>query len=260
MARTLVTSDYLKGEAKTKQHKRGRTLAWANHAIPVHNTGPLFLSHTAHPQMHGIIYVLFFSSLVLISFPTQAICDSTYRLKEVVAPPRGWIKLFKPPSSHTIRLRIGLPQLKFAELEKQLFEISDPNHYKYGKHLSKAEVEALVAPHRDSVEMVDEWLESFGIPRSHVARSPANDWITLNISLSLAEEMLNTVSLDRYIEWYTHVCIVYWSTRHILFGSMFPAATISFELRATASLLTSTAISTSFNPRPFLAGSTPRNL
>ena len=193
--RDKLSSEYPKGDGNTKQHKLGSL-----------GTGPrqrcdsspqywsLVSNHSAHSQMHRIPYALFFSLLLLISFPTQAIGDWTFRLKEEVVPPRGWVKLFNPPSSHTIRLRIGLPQLKFDELEKHLFEISDPNHHRYGKHLSKAEVEALVAPHKNSIDMVDGWLESFAIPRSHIARSPANDWITVNISLSLAEEMLNTVS------------------------------------------------------------------
>jgi tripeptidyl-peptidase I len=96
-----------------------------------------------------------------------------------------------------IRLRIGLSQPGFRELEKQLLEISDPYHHDYGKYLSKEEVDELVAPPKNSIEIVDEWLESFGIAKTHVARSPANDWVIVNISVTLAEEMLDTVSPDQ---------------------------------------------------------------
>jgi len=48
---------------------------------------------------------------------------------------------------------------------KHLYEVSDPDHERYGAHLSKEEVEALVAPHQESVDLVDEWLQSHGIER-----------------------------------------------------------------------------------------------
>jgi tripeptidyl-peptidase-1 len=150
--------------------------------------------------MHGFICILrlALNSILLISCAILVFSTTvngwTHRLKEEVVTPRGWIRLGQPPQSHMIHLRIGLPQLKFDQLEKQLFEVSDPHHHNYGKHLSKEEVEALVAPHQNSIDIVDDWLESVGIPGNHLARSPAGDWVMINISISLAEEMLNTVS------------------------------------------------------------------
>ena len=104
------------------------------------------------------------------------------------------MKYSRPPLDHNLILRIGLPQPNFSVLEKNLYEVSDPDHERYGQHLSKSEVEALVAPHPESINLVNEWLGSFGITEDSLLRSPARDWVTLKVPVSLAEKMLDTVS------------------------------------------------------------------
>ena len=49
--------------------------------------------------------------------------DCVHKVKEAIAPPRGWSKVKPAPADHLIDLRIGLPQPNFAELEKHLYEI-----------------------------------------------------------------------------------------------------------------------------------------
>lgn len=71
---------------------------------------------------------------------------------------------------------------------------SDPFHERYGQHLTKEQVDALVAPPEESIQLVDEWLASHGIYEDDFTRSSAGDWITVKVPVSLAEEMLNTVS------------------------------------------------------------------
>ena len=119
---------------------------------------------------------------------------SVYSIKEEVKSPRGWLKHGRPAPDHNIILRIGLPQPNFHVLEKHLYEVSDPDHERYGQHLSKSEVEDLVAPHQESVELVNEWLGTFGIDEDSLVRSPARDWVTVRVPVSLAEKMLDTVS------------------------------------------------------------------
>ena len=49
-----------------------------------------------------------------------------------------------------------------------------------------------MAPHPDSVEAVNSWLEFHDIdPLNSVYRSGSGDWVTLRISVDLAEKMLN---------------------------------------------------------------------
>jgi tripeptidyl-peptidase-1 len=116
-------------------------------------------------------------------------------VKETVSPPRGWEIHSAAPSTHRIELKIGLPQPNFGVLEKHLYEVSDPSHSRYGQHLSKAEVEALVAPHPESLDLVNDWLASYGFEENDMVRSPAQDWVTIKVPVRLAEEMLDTVRI-----------------------------------------------------------------
>ncbi|KAF9480670.1 subtilisin-like protein [Pholiota conissans] len=118
--------------------------------------------------------------------------DCAYAVKESIAEPHGWTKDSQPSPNHKIELKIALPQPNFAELERHLYEVSNPDHERYGEHLSKEEVEELVAPHPESLNMVNEWLSSFGFKDEDLARSPAKDWITLKVPVSIAEKMLDT--------------------------------------------------------------------
>ncbi|PFH51348.1 hypothetical protein AMATHDRAFT_142954, partial [Amanita thiersii Skay4041] len=97
-----------------------------------------------------------------------------------------------PSPDHIIVLRIGLPQPNFPILENHLWEVSDPEHHRYGKYLSKEEVEELVAPHPDSLNAVNEWLAMHGLGEDDVVRSPAQDWVTIKVPVSLVEKMLDT--------------------------------------------------------------------
>ncbi|KAF5358921.1 hypothetical protein D9758_004865 [Tetrapyrgos nigripes] len=126
---------------------------------------------------------------VVFAVPSK---DPAPEVKESINPPRGWTLRSAAPSHHTIELRIGLPQPSFPVLEKHLYEVSDPFHERYGQHLTKAEVEALAAPHQESIDLVSEWLATHSIGESDIRRSPARDWVTIKIPITLAEKMLDT--------------------------------------------------------------------
>lgn len=134
---------------------------------------------------------------LVIAFAGAAVWASppefTHKLKESVAPPRGWERHGSAPPDHIIKLRIGLPQPNFPELERHLYEVSDPDHERYGQHLSKEEVEALVAPHPESVELVSQWLAEHGFDEADLERSSAKDWVTIRVPVRVAEMMLDTV-------------------------------------------------------------------
>jgi tripeptidyl-peptidase I len=99
----------------------------------------------------------------------------------------------RAPSEHIIQLRVALPQPRFPELERHLAEISDPFHERYGEHMSKEQVEELVAPHPTSVDAVSKWLATHGIRSKACHQSPAGDWVTVNVPVAQAEKMLSTV-------------------------------------------------------------------
>ncbi|KAF5383817.1 hypothetical protein D9615_003735 [Tricholomella constricta] len=107
--------------------------------------------------------------------------------------PRGWEYQSPAPSDHMFEMRVALKQSKIDDLIANLMETSDPSHVKYGKHLSVAEAEALVAPHQDSIEAVDAWLEHHGISADNaVHRTGGGDWVTIRVSVAQAERMLDT--------------------------------------------------------------------
>ena len=114
-------------------------------------------------------------------------------VKESIHPPPGWVKYSLASPDHVLRLRIALPQPQFHILEQHLMEISDPDHERYGKHLSKDQVDDLVRPYDESLDLVTQWLEKWGIYEEDVSRSAAKDWVTVMIPVRLAEQMLNTV-------------------------------------------------------------------
>jgi tripeptidyl-peptidase I len=63
--------------------------------------------------------------------------------------------------------QIGLTQSRFRELERRLNEVSDPSHSRYGQHLT-IEVNDLVKPTEDALELVHEWLAEHGIGASQL--------------------------------------------------------------------------------------------
>ncbi|PFH51001.1 hypothetical protein AMATHDRAFT_59869 [Amanita thiersii Skay4041] len=107
--------------------------------------------------------------------------------------PKGWHYVSPAPADYKFDLRIGLKQDKFDKLIENLMETSDPFHERYGQHLTKEEVEALVAPHEDTVEAVEAWLAFHGFePSDAIYRSGGGDWITIRLTVEQAERMLGT--------------------------------------------------------------------
>lgn len=136
------------------------------------------------------LFPMFISAGILALALAVAAAPSPYAVKESIVLPRGWTREQAAPADHVIDLRIALPQPNFDVLERHLYEISDPEHPRYSQHLSKEEVEELVAPHPDSLSAVEEWLAENGIPIA--SYSPARDWVHIKISVSTAEQLLET--------------------------------------------------------------------
>lgn len=70
--------------------------------------------------------------------------------------------------------------------------VSDPDHTRYGQHLSKAEVDELVKPSPDTSKLVLEWLEDSGIEEKDCQFSGARDFISISLKVEDVEELLKT--------------------------------------------------------------------
>jgi tripeptidyl-peptidase-1 len=66
--------------------------------------------------------------------------------------------------------------------------VSDPYHSRYGQHLSHDEVNALIAPKDEALDLVHEWLRSNGVDKFDY--SPSKDWINIRVTVEEAEKLL----------------------------------------------------------------------
>ena len=115
-----------------------------------------------------------------------------YVVKESHVVPLKWKQLHRAPADHTITLRIGLKQKSFDELERHLYEVSDPDHQRYGQHLSQQEIHDLVAPGNDASAKVHQWLADNNVQLHDIQYSPAKDWMLVDLSVAEIEALLDT--------------------------------------------------------------------
>ncbi|PNS16473.1 Protease KEX1 [Sphaceloma murrayae] len=115
---------------------------------------------------------------------------STYAVKERHNVPGSWTRLGAAEKSDLINLQIGLRQSNQGSIEQHLIEVSDPEHERYGEHLTAAEVADIVRPAKTTISSVHDWLMKHGV--GDVAYSPAEDWISIVVPVSKAEELLQT--------------------------------------------------------------------
>ncbi len=134
------------------------------------------------------LFLCFFASYWTVGSHLRA--RTLYAVKETHYVPAKWINIGSPDPTQSISLQIGLKQGDFDELEGHLYEVSDPDHARYGQHLSKDDVEGLVRPDFETTEAVEEWLADNGI--NHYQFSPAGDWIYARLSIADVERLLRT--------------------------------------------------------------------
>ncbi|KAJ4286678.1 hypothetical protein N0V90_012930 [Kalmusia sp. IMI 367209] len=136
------------------------------------------------------------SALLAAAIAAQAVlaspirARSPYAVKETHFAPREWTKLERANGGSVVQLQIGLKQGKMDELLKHLGEVSDPDHKRYGAHLSADEVDDLVRPTKKTCDLVEEWLRENGV--GDVSYNTAKDWITVHLPLDFVERLLDT--------------------------------------------------------------------
>ncbi|KAK4214963.1 hypothetical protein QBC37DRAFT_481788 [Rhypophila decipiens] len=105
--------------------------------------------------------------------------------------PQGWTRVADAQPDQPLKLRIALkqPEETLSLFERTLYEVSDPAHAKYGQHLSRDELSALLAPRSESVSAVRYWLRDAGISDSKVEED--GDWINLRLTVREASALLD---------------------------------------------------------------------
>ncbi|KAG9243263.1 peptidase S8/S53 domain-containing protein [Calycina marina] len=111
--------------------------------------------------------------------------------------PQGWTRRGKPDASQQLRLQVALSMPDQALFEQTIYEVSTPDHHRYGQHLDRREVQALVMPRESASSSVLAWLQSSGVAESDILHE--NEWITFRTTVSNAEKMLDT-TFDYYTQ------------------------------------------------------------
>lgn len=142
--------------------------------------------------MLGPLTIALSLAILAGSSPLNARFDDFSVKHAWVEVPAGWVSTGPAPADHLLDMRIGLKQARLDELISSLYEVSNPTHHRYGQHLSKEEVSELVAPHDDTVDLVDAWLAAHGVDVYAVDRLGAGEWLSLTLSVTQAEKMLGT--------------------------------------------------------------------
>jgi tripeptidyl-peptidase I len=95
--------------------------------------------------------------------------------------------------------------------------VSDPEHRRYGEHLSDEDVNELIRPADETLDLVHEWLFANGI--NELNYSPAGDWINVYLPVEQAERLLDTeYSIYRHEDGTTLVRTEKWALPQHLHG------------------------------------------
>ncbi|KAL5349885.1 hypothetical protein ACLOAV_004919 [Pseudogymnoascus australis] len=130
-----------------------------------------------------------FMVLALCSFHT-VVEGYSFLVKESHPIPTKWRRGGSAPESHILKLRVGLKQGNFAELERRLGQVSNPEHQHYGKHLSAHAIKNLVRPEAKTTKLVTDWLGANNI--NDLTFNSAGDWISASLPVRTVEMLLNT--------------------------------------------------------------------
>ncbi|KAH9923706.1 family S53 protease [Epithele typhae] len=103
--------------------------------------------------------------------------------------PSGFSVKAAASPDQTLKLRIALTQSNFPELESRLYDVSTPSSANYGKHLSKAEVNELVAPTQESIDAVNAWLAENDITAT--STTSTGSWLSFEVPVSKANELFD---------------------------------------------------------------------
>ncbi|KAK4107775.1 subtilisin-like protein [Canariomyces notabilis] len=138
------------------------------------------------------------TTLLLAALSGLVQCRETV-VESIASLPLGWKKVRDADPSTQLKLRIALEQPNTAVFEQKLYDVSNPEHPLYGRHLEREELAQLLAPRDESTSAVLNWLREAGVPGSKVEND--GDWINFQVSVSKAEEMLGAkFGVYRYLD------------------------------------------------------------
>ena len=120
-------------------------------------------------------------TFLLVACASGALAAGRVELEPYTGVPTGWAHVSRAKPDSPIALSLAVTQTGLDELQSTLLRVSDPDDAEnYGRHLSKEQVDALVAPRAEHVDAVRRWL-----PRTAALQATANfDLVTATMSIA----------------------------------------------------------------------------
>lgn len=163
--------------------------------------------------LFSVLSVLITGPLGGLTTPVVPRWDDMHVKHEWDAVPTKWDSLGPPPVGTTIDLSIALKPDNENALIDALNNVSNPGHPRrapfshpvicmyhspvpllrcsYGAHLTKDQVSELDAPHQDTLELVNSWLEHHGV-LSSLSTTQGGSWLKLvGVPVSKANDLLD---------------------------------------------------------------------
>lgn len=104
--------------------------------------------------------------------------------------PKGWHQGAHVPAYVQLQFRIAVTQVNAFAFEKHVVAISTPGHPKYGQHMSRDQLKAMLRPPRAATDAIVRWLRDEGLSMLSIIEK--GDWIVFRTSAPRAEELLRT--------------------------------------------------------------------
>ena len=141
--------------------------------------------------MRSLSYLV---GLLSVVFPLVAVHGAPHSglsvFESLPTIPRGWIQGEAVPSSKRLRFRIAIKQQNAHAFEQHVLDISTPDHPKYGEHMTREELKAMLRPSAEASESVVGWLESVGVSPKDIEDD--GDWVNFYVPAVEAERILDT--------------------------------------------------------------------
>lgn len=119
-----------------------------------------------------------------------SLSSDLFVLESLPNVPEGWHQGASVRSSARLRFRIAVKHENAFAFEQHVIDISTPDHPKYGQHMKRDELKAVLSPSFDASAAILTWLTSQGVPPHDIEDD--GDWINFHVGAVEAERILDT--------------------------------------------------------------------
>ncbi|KAH8647568.1 peptidase S8/S53 domain-containing protein [Tricladium varicosporioides] len=131
----------------------------------------------------------FFTALVFVGTALAGRLGNYEVFEKLPSIPKPWVlrEDEQVNSEQNFKLRIHLKNQNVAAFQQKVYDISTPEHNDYGAHLSHSEIRRMLAPLKESFDLVKDWLETRGLLEKSTFE---DDWVYIDGTISDVEDLL----------------------------------------------------------------------